>query len=101
MGTITMVLTVSATTAAQDDPRHAARPVRRPKDSWTMQVGLAHSTGDREHYAVSGFQGRFPLVALDRKDKSDRFGDIGLEIGLYHYPVISRAYVPGPDADPN
>jgi hypothetical protein len=98
---MTMVLTVSATMAAQDNPPAAARTVRKPKDSWTMQVGLAHSTGDREHYAVSGFQGRFPLLALDRKDKSDRFGDIGLEIGLYPYPVISRAYVPGPDADPN
>jgi hypothetical protein len=64
-------------------------------------VGLAHSAGDSDHYAVSGFQARFPLFALDRSDKSDRLGSIGLEVGAYPYPVISRAYVAGPDADPN
>jgi hypothetical protein len=98
---MTVVLTVSAATAAQDNPPAAAATVRKPRDSWTMQVGLAHSSGDGEHYVVSGLQGRFPLFALDRKDKSDRLGDVGLEVGLYPYPVISRAYVPGPDADPN
>src|SRR5437870_11535720 len=77
------------------------QPVRKPRDSWTLQVGLAHSAHDSDHYAVSGFQARFPVIALDRQDKSDRLGSIGVEIGMYPYPVISRAYVPGPDADPN
>jgi hypothetical protein len=75
-------------------------PVRKPKISWTLQVGLAHSKDDTNHYAVSGFQARFPLFALDRERKSDRLGGFGLEVGAYPYPVISRAYVPGPNADP-
>ena len=83
------------------DPAATSRPtVRKPKISWTLQVGLAHSKDDTHHYAVSGFQARFPLFALDRQDKSDRLGGFGLELGAYPYPVISRAYVPGPDADP-
>jgi len=49
---------------------------------------------------ASGIYGRFPLIALDRASGSDRLGNIGIEIGAYPYPVISRAYVPGPDADP-
>jgi hypothetical protein len=77
------------------------RRIRKPKPSWVIQVGLAHSSDDADHWAVSGFQGRFPLFALDRRDKSDRFGGLGLEVGLYPYPVISRAYVPGVDADPD
>jgi hypothetical protein len=77
-----------------------ARPVRKPRISWTLQVGLAHSRDDASHYAVSGLQARFPLFALDRQHKSDRLGGFGLEVGAYPYPVISRAYVPGPDADP-
>lgn len=85
---------------AQGAPPGTARPVRKPKVSWTLQFGLAHSADDADHYAVSGFQGRFPLFAFDRKDKSDRLGGLGLEIGAYPYPMISRAYVPGPDADP-
>jgi hypothetical protein len=76
------------------------RTVRRPKDSWTLQIGLAHSADDADHYAVSGFHGRLPIFALDRTDKSDRLGSVGIEIGMYPYPVISRAYVPGPEADP-
>jgi hypothetical protein len=76
-------------------------PVRRPKQSWTLQVGLSHSSGDGDHYVASGIYGRFPLFALDRKGKTDSLGSIGVEIGAYPYPVISRAYVPGPDADPN
>jgi hypothetical protein len=68
--------------------------------SWTLQFGLSHSADDVNHYAVSGFQGRFPIFAFDRRDKSDRFGGLGLEVGAWPYPVISRAYVPGPDADP-
>jgi hypothetical protein len=87
--------------AAQALPPEPPRPIRKPKVSWTLQFGLAHSDDDADHYAVSGFQGRFPLFAFDRKDKSDRFGGIGLEIGAYPYPVISRAYIPGPDADPD
>lgn len=46
---------------AQDAPAPAARTIRKPKISWTLQFGLAHSDDDAEHYAVSGFQGRFPL----------------------------------------
>lgn len=92
---------VCAGAAAADETRPPARrPVRKPKDSWTLQVGLAHSANDEDHYAVSGFQARLPIWALDRTDKSDRLGNIGVEIGMYPYPVISRAYVPGPDADP-
>jgi hypothetical protein len=75
--------------------------IRKPKASWVLQVGLAHSASDQDHYAVSGFHGRFPLFAFDRRDQSDRLGGLGLEVGLYPYPVISRAYVPGPDADPD
>src|SRR4029077_643178 len=75
--------------------------VHKPHDSWTLQVGLAHSADDADHYAVSGLQGRLPFFVVDREDRSDRLGDVGVEIGLYPYPVISRAYVPGPDADPN
>jgi hypothetical protein len=78
----------------------AGRGVRKPKPSWVLQFGLAHSANDADHYAVSGFHGRFPLFALDRADKSDRLGGFGLEVGLYPYPVISRAYLPGADADP-
>ena len=86
--------------AAADAPPPPARPVRKPKISWTLQFGLADSADAVDHYAVSGFQGRFPVFAFDRKDKSDRFGGLGIEVGMWPYPVISRAYVPGPDADP-
>jgi hypothetical protein len=85
---------------AADPAATSPPPVRKPKISWTLQVGLAHSRDDTNHYAVSGFQARFPLFALDRQRKSDRLGGFGLELGAYPYPVISRAYVPGPDADP-
>ena len=77
-----------------------ARTIRKPKISWTLQFGLAHSDDDGDHYAVSGFQGRFPIFAFDRARKSDRLGGLGIEVGAWPYPVISRAYVPGPDADP-
>jgi hypothetical protein len=87
--------------AAQDTQSPAAAPIRKPRDSWTLQVGLAHSSADTDHYAVSGFQARFPLFALDRQDRSDRLGSIGLEVGAYPYPVISRAYVAGAGADPD
>src|SRR5688572_26715173 len=83
------------------DPAVASPPtIRKPKISWTMQAGLAHSADDTNHYAVSGIQARFPLFALDRERGSDRLGGFGLEVGAYPYPMISRAYVPGPDADP-
>jgi len=101
LGTISLLLAMSVPLEAEEAPAPAAKPARRPRDSWTLQVGLAHSADDGNHYAVSGFQARFPIYALDRKSKSDRLGSIGLEIGAYPYPVISRAYVPGPDADPN
>jgi hypothetical protein len=77
-----------------------ARTIRKPKVSWTLQFGLSHSDDDGDHYAVSGIQGRFPIFAFDRARKSDRFGGLGIEVGAYPYPVTSRAYVPGPDADP-
>jgi hypothetical protein len=95
-----IVLMTAVAAGAQDAPPPATRTIRKPKMSWTLQFGLAHSTDDADHYAVSGFQGRFPLFAFDRKDKSDRFGGLGLEIGAWPYPIISRAYVPGVDADP-
>ena len=101
MRTFSLFLMMGVPVAAEDAPPPAARAVRKPRDSWTLQVGLAHSAQDSDHYAVSGFQARFPVFALDRKDKSDRLGSIGVEVGMYPYPVISRAYVPGADADPN
>jgi len=101
LGTLSLLLALGVPLAAEETPAPAAKPLRRPRDSWTLQVGLAHSADDGNHYAVSGFQARFPFYALDRKAKSDRLGSIGVEIGAYPYPVISRAYVPGPDADPN
>jgi hypothetical protein len=100
-GRFALLLALCVPVAAQDSPPPAAGPIRKPRDSWTLQVGLAHSAGDADHYAVSGFQARFPLFALDREKKSDRLGSIGLEVGMYPYPVTSRAYVAGPDADPN
>jgi hypothetical protein len=96
-GTIAGLLTLCGTLAA-DSPAPAAR--RKPRDSWTLQLGLAHSADDANHYAVSGFQARLPVFALDRREKTDRRGDIGVEIGMYPYPVTSRAYVPGAGADP-
>jgi hypothetical protein len=90
-----------ATPSSGADEARTHRTLRKPKDSWTLQVGLAHSAEDTDHYVASGIYGRWPLFALDRADKSDRLGSIGIEIGAYPYPVISRAYVPGPDADPN
>ena len=98
---LALALAGPAVAAAASPDEAAARPIRRPKTSWVLQVGLSHSASDDDHYAVSGFHGRFPLFAFDRRDKSDRLGGLGLEVGLYPYPVISRAYVPGPDADPN
>ena len=97
--TIGLVVATAATSTAEETPA-TGKPARRPRDSWTLQVGLAHSAADDNHYAVSGFQARFPIYTIDRKGKSDRLGSIGLEVGGYPYPVISRAYVPGPDADP-
>ena len=98
-GPLLLLVTTCLPAAAADAP--AAKPLRKPKDSWTLQIGLAHSANDRDHYAVSGFQARIPVFALDRENKSDRLGGFGIEIGMYPYPVISRAYVPGADADPD
>jgi hypothetical protein len=95
-GVLLASLPCAATAAGEQ-----ARTLRKPKDSWTLQVGLAHSSDGADHYVVSGFHGRLPVLALDRADKSDRLGSIGIEIGMYPYPVISRAYVPGADADPD
>jgi hypothetical protein len=88
----------AATSASAAEPTPAR--ARKAKPSWVIQVGLSHSADDRDHYAVSGFHGRFPVFAFDRAEKTDRFGGLGIEVGLYPYPVISRAYVPGTDADP-
>jgi hypothetical protein len=96
---VCVVLAVGARAWADETP--SGRTVRKPKESWTLQVGLAHSAEDGDHYVASGISGRWPLFALDRATGSDRLGSIGVEIGAYPYPVISRAYVPGPDADPN
>jgi hypothetical protein len=98
LGSVLLVVTTCLPAAAEDAP--AAKPLRKPRDSWTLQLGLAHSADDQDHYAVSGFHARITVFALDRKRKSDRRGDLGIEIGMYPYPVISRAYVPGEDADP-
>ena len=85
-----------------ETPTEPPKPrYRKAKASWVLQVGVSHSASDDDHYVVSGLNGRFPVFAFDRRDKSDRLGGLGIEIGLYPYPVISRAYVPGPDADPN
>lgn len=99
LGSLLLLVTTCLPAGAADPP--APKPVRKPKDSWTLQIGLAHSADDRDHYATSGFQARISVFALDREKKSDRLGDFGIEIGMYPYPVISRAYVPGADADPN
>jgi hypothetical protein len=98
---IGLCLLAIATQSSAADETRTHKPLRKPKDSWTLQVGLAHSAQDSDHYVVSGIYGRWPLFALDRADKSDRLGSIGIEIGAYPYPVISRAYVPGRDADPD
>ena len=97
--TMGLAVATAATSVAEETPA-TGQPARRPRDSWTLQVGLAHSAADEDHYAVSGFQARFPIYTLDRAGKTDRLGSIGLEVGAYPYPVISRAYVPGADADP-
>jgi hypothetical protein len=94
------ILVMTSVAAVAQDAAPPGRAIRKPRVSWTLQFGLAHSEDDADHYAVSGFQGRFPLFAFDRKEKSDRFGGLGLEIGAWPYPIISRAYVPGVDADP-
>jgi len=96
---VCLVLAVGTRVSAEQMP--SGPTIRKPKQSWTLQVGLSHSAADSDHYVASGIYGRFPLFALDRASGSDRLGNIGIEIGAYPYPVISRAYVPGPDADPN
>jgi hypothetical protein len=93
-----MVAALAGVGAAHAEPAPAG--LRKPKPSWVIQVGLAHSSDDRDHWAVSGFHGRFPVFTFDRVHTSDRLGGLGLEVGLYPYPVTSRAYVPGADADP-
>ena len=93
-----LVLALGTHVSAEQTP--ASPTIRKPKQSWTLLVGLSHSAADSDHYVASGIYGRFPLFALDRASGSDRLGNIGIEIGAYPYPVISRAYVPGPDADP-
>lgn len=94
------ILLMMSLADSEDPPPSPARTIRKPKMSWTVQFGLADSADDADHYAVSGFQGRFPIFAFDRKHRSDRYGGLGIEVGAWPYPVISRAYVPGPDADP-
>ncbi|HEY8148616.1 MAG TPA: hypothetical protein VIK51_06900 [Vicinamibacteria bacterium] len=96
---VCLLLALSARSWA--DETRPGRTVHKPKGSWTLEVGLAHSAEDSDHYVASGIYGRWPLFALDRASGTDRLGSIGIEIGAYPYPVISRAYVPGPDADPS
>src|SRR4051812_2028130 len=95
-----LCLLLTAPSSSAGDDAGTPKPVRKPKDSWVLEVGLSHAAGDRDHYVASGIYGRWPIFALDRARKSDRLGSIGIEVGAYPYPVISRAYVPGPDADP-
>ena len=97
---VAICLVLAVGTRAWTEETRSGRTVRKPKGSWTLEVGLAHSAGDSDHYVASGIYGRWPLFALDRASGSDRLGSIGIGIGAYPYPVISRAYVPGPDADP-
>lgn len=86
--------------AAADEATPASQTVKKQKPSWVLQVGLADSSGGGDHYVVSGFHGRWPIFAFDRATRSNRLGGLGIEVGMYPYPAISRAYVPGPDADP-
>lgn len=97
---VVLALLMAVGTRSSAEQTASGPTIRKPKQSWTLQVGLSHSAGDSDHYVASGIYGRFPLFALDRATGSDRLGNIGIEIGAYPYPVISRAYVPGPDADP-
>lgn len=97
---IALTLPLAAAPGRAEEASPASKGLRRPRDSWTLQFGLSHSSSDEDHYAVSGFHAWFPLYSLDRATKSDRLGTFGLEVGAYPYPDISRAYVPGPDADP-
>ena len=92
---IALSLALCAPLTAAEVSEPAARHVRKPKTSWTLQVGLAHSADDADHHAVSGFQGRFPLIALDRRDKSDRLGGFGLEVGMYPYPAFPASVATG------
>src|ERR1044072_7812842 len=102
-----LVLAPGTQVSAEQTP---SRPtIRKPKQSWTLLVGLSHSATDSDHYVASGIyrrfppfpfapdsdhsvasgiSGRFPLFALDRSSGSDRLGNIGIEIGAYPYPVI-------------
>jgi hypothetical protein len=98
--TLPAIIALTLAVAAAPGRAEEVTAVRKPRDSWTLQFGLSHSSSDEDHYAVSGFHARFPFFTLDRTTKSDRLGSLGLEVGAYPYPVISRAYVPGPDADP-
>jgi hypothetical protein len=97
---VVMTLVLAVGTRLSADETRPGHTVRKPQQSWTLQVGLSHSAEDGDHYVASGIYGRWPIFALDRAGRSDRLGSIGIEIGAYPYPVISRAYVPGPDADP-
>ena len=44
------IIATAATSAAEETPA-TGKPARRPRDSWTLQVGLAHSAADDNHYA--------------------------------------------------
>src|SRR5207247_2173582 len=88
--TIGLAMIATASTSTAEETPATGKAVRRPRDSWTLQVGLAHSAADDNHYAVSGFQARFPIYTLDRKGKGDRLGSIGLGVGGHPYPVIWR-----------
>jgi hypothetical protein len=98
--TVIWMSAVACAPAAAEDAT-TTTTVHKQKPSWILQVGLADSASDQDHYVVSGFHARWPVFAFDRAQKSNRLGGLGLEVGMYPYPVISRAYVPGANADPN
>ena len=79
--------------------RRPAPPFASPSNPWTLLVGLSDSARDRDHYAVSGFYGRFPLFALDRASGSDRLGTSASRSGPIRIGDLACVR-PGPDADP-
>ena len=81
---LTLALAVAATSRAEESTS-SGRPSASPRTPGRCS-SASPTPPDDDHYAVSGFQGRFPLFAFDRTGKSDRFGGLGLEIGAYPIP---------------
>ena len=67
---LSLSLAMAVPVRGEESPS-TSQTVRRPRDSWTLQLGLSHSSSDLDHYAVSGFHAWFPLYSLDRDTKSD------------------------------